>query len=31
MPEQILKELPYADTVAKLEQLLPWAVKASKG
>lgn len=27
----ILKELPYADTVEKLEQLLPWAVKASKG
>ncbi|MGI2027115.1 transposase domain-containing protein [Endozoicomonas acroporae] len=27
----ILKELPYADTVEKLEQLLPWSVKASKG
>ncbi|MBO9481994.1 transposase domain-containing protein, partial [Salinisphaera sp. G21_0] len=26
----ILKELPYADTVEKLEQLLPWAVKASQ-
>ena len=26
----ILKELPYADTVEKLEQLLPWAVKAAK-
>lgn len=26
----ILKELPYADTIEKLEQLLPWAVKASK-
>lgn len=25
----ILKELPYADTVEKLEALLPWAVKAS--
>ena len=24
----ILKELPYADTVEKLEQLLPWVVKA---
>ncbi|MGI2030134.1 IS66 family transposase [Endozoicomonas acroporae] len=30
-PSHILKELPYADTVEKLEQLLPWAVKASKG
>ncbi len=26
----ILKELPYAETVEKLEQLLPWAVKASQ-
>ncbi len=26
----ILKELPYADTVEKLEQLLPWNVKAGK-
>ena len=26
----ILKELPYADTVEKLEQLLPWAVKAAE-
>ncbi len=26
----ILKELPYADTVEKLEQLLPWAVKAAQ-
>ncbi len=25
----ILKALPYADTVEKLEQLLPWAVKAT--
>ena len=25
----ILKELPYADTVEKLEKLLPWAVRAS--
>ena len=27
---RILKELPYADTVEKLEQLLPWNVKAGK-
>lgn len=27
----ILKELAYADTVEKLEQLLPWTVKVSKG
>ena len=26
----VLKELPYADTVEKLECLLPWAVKASQ-
>ncbi len=26
----ILKELPYADTIEKLEQLLPWAVKAAQ-
>ena len=25
----ILKALPYADTVEKLEQLLPWSIKAS--
>ena len=26
----VLKELPYADTLEKLECLLPWAVKASQ-
>ena len=26
----VLKELPYADTVEKLEQLLPWAVKTAQ-
>ena len=25
----IFKELPYADTVEKLEELLPWTVKAA--
>ena len=26
----VLKELPYADTLDKLERLLPWEVKASQ-
>ena len=26
----LLKHLPYADTVEKLEQLMPWAVKNAK-